>query len=102
MDGLSKEDPGVVQTKRYQNSTERESSDDVELQELEKPVSDKWMGTESDQKDMRMLGRVQVLRVSYFFCGTYNCLHPFNQELTSTPNRSEILTSYPCWVSGLS
>ena len=65
VESLSKDKPGSVQTKQYNNNSERDSID-IELHELEKHVSDKWMGTESDRKDMRMLGRVQVLRVSTF------------------------------------
>lgn len=56
---------GDVETKPYNDSSER-TSGDVEMHELgeEKRVPDRWMGTESDMRDMRMLGRVQVLRVS--------------------------------------
>ncbi len=76
---VEKEVTGGVQEKPYFNGSERESSD-VELQELEKPVSDKWMGTESDRKDMRMLGRVQVLRVS-IFCAIREFFSHLNSEL---------------------
>lgn len=54
---------GDVKTKHYIDSR---NLGDVEMHgiEEEKRVPDKWIGTESDMRDMRMLGRVQVLRVS--------------------------------------
>lgn len=56
---------GDVETNFYIANSERNSGD-VEMHGIgdEKRVPDKWMGTESDMRDMRMLGRVQVLRVS--------------------------------------
>ena len=94
VDSLSKDEPGCVQTKRYNGSSERNSID-VELHELEKHVSDKWMGTESDRKDMRMLGRVQVLRVST--CSVKReTVSQSNHELTMVSICSVTSASFPC------
>ena len=56
---------GDMETKFYNDSNER-TSGDIEVYEIgeEKRVPDRWIGTESDIRDMKMLGRVQVLRVS--------------------------------------
>ena len=61
---------GDVETNFYIANSERNSGD-VEMHGIgeEKRVPDKWMGTESDMRDMRMLGRVQVLRVSSSWWG---------------------------------
>ncbi len=40
-------------------------SDDVQLDEFTATVADKWQGTSADKHDMLMLGRTQVLRVSF-------------------------------------
>ena len=61
IESMSKEKPHGVQ---MHNISSEGMSSDVELQVVEKPISEKWMGTEADRNDMRMLGRVQVLRVS--------------------------------------
>lgn len=64
MDSISPKQ-GDVETKFYIDHSERNPGD-VEMHGIGegKRVPDKWIGTESDMRDMRMLGRVQVLRVS--------------------------------------
>lgn len=58
---LTQNEDAFVETRGYGNDR---NSDDVETHAMEKRVADKWMGTDSDRRDMMMLGRVQVLRVS--------------------------------------
>lgn len=69
MDSISPKQ-GDVETNFYIEKSERNSGD-VEMHGMRggKRVPDKWIGTESDMRDMRMLGRVQVLRVSSSWWG---------------------------------
>ena len=59
-ESMAKQENGWVQTKPVGSDS---YSAEMTMQEMG-IVADKWKGTESDQHDMRMLGRSQVLRVS--------------------------------------
>lgn len=60
---LVKEEHGWVQSKQVGSDS---YSAEMQMQEMG-IVADKWKGTTTDQHDMRMLGRSQVLRVSLIY-----------------------------------
>ena len=62
---FSKNEAASVQTTRLDNIGEKQIGHTT-FPQLENSVQEQWMGTESDKRDMRMLGRVQVLRVGAF------------------------------------
>lgn len=59
---MSKSSNGYVQTTALPMGMH--FSDDVQLEDFNATVADKWQGTVADKHDMVMLGRSQVLRVS--------------------------------------
>lgn len=60
-----KNEAASAQTTRLDNIREKEVNH-IPFPQLENSVQEKWMGTESDKREMRMLGRAQVLRVGAF------------------------------------
>ncbi|CAO1603595.1 hypothetical protein XANCAGTX0491_007177 [Xanthoria calcicola] len=62
---MSKGSNGYVQTTALPKGLH--FSDDVQLEDFNATVADKWQGTLADKHDMVMLGRSQVLRRNFSF-----------------------------------
>lgn len=89
-DMMTKEENGWVQTKPVGSDS---YSAEMQMQEMG-VVADKWKGTEADQHDMRMLGRSQVLRVSW--------IHGRFERVVTDVYRSATLVSCQFWALQLS
>ena len=65
---LSERESAIQPSIQYGSSNEPKSAD-VEMHEFELNVAEEYMGTEADKRDMRMMGRAQVLRVGMTISG---------------------------------